>query len=106
MNIDKLVCRSLSLSEKLNYRRKMVKLVTLTLHKMDKRIKNSAGAYDTASMKRIIRQARCVEFLMHNNARTFWEYMDRSTFLQRFVSVVKDQMIKKNRHNSRIVGKI
>ena len=106
MNIGKRQCRSLPSSEHASYRRKMVKLVTLTIHKMDKRIKNSAGVNDKASMKRIITQARYIEFLMYNNAPTFEEYMDRSTFLQRFVSVVKDQMIKKNSSNSRIVGKI
>jgi len=59
-------------------------------------------------LEKIIKKARFIEFLLYNEASTFEEYTDRSTFHRRFVAVLRTcrTMNHRTRINDRIIEKI
>lgn len=85
------------LSKQEDCRRKMVKLCALTLNRHHKRTQSSSDLESKACAERIVKQARCIELLLHLDASTYEEYVDRSTFPRRFVTVILNYQNRKNR---------
>lgn len=69
----------------------------LTLQKHNKRIQSSSAFNDKACMERTIIQAKCIEYFLCAEASTLEEYINRSTFPRRFVTVIHNYQSNKNR---------
>ena len=59
------------------------------------RIRSSSDVDNKACLEIIIKQAKCIELLLYYGASTYEEYIDRSTFPRRFITVIKTIKLRK-----------